>query len=532
MKFNSLALMCAPLACLMDPEPGAGGGGVVTQKVGDGAALQPHGSTADVMQRMQPVLDAVKQSIATAVEPIKAEHQKLAARVEQLAAPHPQGQQAFHPMRGPLPSRAERQGYSYGRAYGVKMGYLEPEKAKVEVDLSQRLKRIYFEQGGLTPSNPRSIIVPLGSELLVEEQSTGETKELPIAAEVRQMLSDGVCGADFNELQWMAQRIDANGMMRQSLSQFDDTAMGIFTHGGTQGELITLLRARDLMTRVGAREVALPPNGRLPFPSHTGATTAYYVGQSQAITASQPTTGRGLELIAKKLAALVKCPNELIRFASPSAEAFIRDDIAKTIALKASQQQLDGIGSTVAVKGLVNYSGLQTHTASTVATNGNTFEPKDVSLMLALLEEAEFDLEMDPATFLLRPKLYHNILERRVDAVSAADGAGAYLFPMNRDGIDKGLPATIRGTRVVRGSQVSQTRTKGSGTDLSYVLLGVFSNWVHGRAGVLEFAQTTTGDTAFQNDETWMRAIMHHDAGPLRENAFVLCDQIDMDLPA
>lgn len=520
------ASLVGMLAVLMDPEPGAGGGGTAT------AAPPAAPPDANVLQRMQPVIDAVNQSIQKAIDPIKAEHKKLADRVEQLAVPSPEGHHVFHPMRGALPGRAERQGYSYGKAYGVKMGYLDPSQAKVEVDLSQRLKKIYFEQGGLTASNPRSLVVPLGSELLVEEQSNGEQKELPIAIEVRQMLADGVCGADFEQLQWMAQRIDANGMMRQALSQFDDTAMGIFTHGGTQGELITLLRARDLMARVGAREIALPPNGRLPFPSQTGAMTAYYVGEGKAITSSEPTTGRGLELIAKKLAALVKIPNELIRFASPSAEAFIRDDMAKVIALKSSQQQLDGVGSTTAIKGLINYAGVQGHTASTVATDGNTFEPKDASLMMSLLEEAEFDLEMDPATFLMRPKMFHNIIERRAAAASSGDGEGVYLFSMNRDGIDKGMPATIRGTRVVKGTQVSQTRTKGSGTDLTYILLGVFSNWVHGRAGVLEFAQTTTGDTAFQNDETWMRAIMHHDAGPLRENAFVLCDQIDMDLPA
>ena len=50
-----------------------------------------------------------------------------------------------------------------------------------------------------------------------------------------------------------------------------------------------------------------------------------------------------------------------------------------------------------------------------------------------------------------------------------------------------GLPGELYGTRVVRSAQVSNTRVKGAGTNLTYILLGYFPDWVvanfvtHGR---------------------------------------------------
>ena len=58
------------------------------------------------------------------------------------------------------------------------------------------------------------------------------------------------------------------------------------------------------------------------------------MGEGSSITESQPTTGN-LDLQAKKLGVFVKLNNELLRFASPSAEGLVRLDMARAAALKA-----------------------------------------------------------------------------------------------------------------------------------------------------------------------------------------------------
>ena len=51
----------------------------------------------------------------------------------------------------------------------------------------------------------------------------------------------------------------------------------------------------------------------------------------------------------------VKVNNELMRFASPSAEGLVRLDMARVAALKADLAMLEGTGGTQ-IKGLLTYS--------------------------------------------------------------------------------------------------------------------------------------------------------------------------------
>ena len=160
------------------------------------------------------------------------------------------------------------------------------------------------------------------------------------------------------------------------------------------------------------------------------------------------------------------------------------------------------------------------HTAATTGTNGDTFTPADVAAMEAKLPDA-----VDaPTAWVMRKAMFAALMNRRADAVSAADGKGAFLF-RNTDAT-AGPPAELYGTKVVRSSQVSATRTKGSGTTLTYILQGYFPDWVVARMGVMEFLASGLGDTALQNDMTFLRGIQHIDAGPRQQASFVLCDQL------
>lgn len=117
------------------------------------------------------------------------------------------------------------------------------------------------------------------------------------------------------------------------------------------------------------------------------------------------------------------------------------------------------------------------------------------------------------------------LLSRRADALDSGDAAGLFLFQPMRSITD---PPSLElyGTKVVRSSQVSNTRVKGSGTDLTYILLGYFPDWIVARLGVMEFLASGLGDTAIVNDQTYLRGIQHVDAGPRHAASFVLCDNL------
>src|SRR5262245_3180084 len=136
------------------------------------------------------------------------------------------------------------------------------------------------------------------------------------------------------------------------------------------------------------------------------------------------------------------------------------------------------------------------------------------------------DAVIAPTAWLFRKNFYTVLMNRRADAVSANDQKGPFMFFRSRASAAEPAPMELYGTPVVRSSQVSNTRVKGAGTNLTYVLLGYFPDWIVARMGVMEFLASGLGDTALANDQTWLRGIQHLDAGPRHGASFVLSDQL------
>src|SRR5437762_4141946 len=135
--------------------------------------------------------------------------------------------------------------------------------------------------------------------------------------------------------------------------------------------------------------------------------------------------------------------------------------MARSAALKADLAMLEGTGGTQ-IKGLITYGGIVTHTASTTGGTGDTFTPADVALMESKLPDA-----VDaPTAWVMRKAMFAALMNRRADAVSAADGKGAFLFRGTRAADP--TPAEFYGTRAVRPSPVSAARPQGTGTNLTY----------------------------------------------------------------
>jgi HK97 family phage major capsid protein len=403
-------------------------------------------------------------------------------------------------------------GYSILKAAALALGYVGPDQAKEELNVHQRLRELYGIYGFVPHCGHQAFLVPLASAHLPAFEPVGQR----LRDEVRQKMTAQINQFDPDEAQWLTQRL---GLRTKALGTISDQAGGSLVAGPILGELIELQRELEVFASAGASEIALPPSGRVQFPKMTGGTTAYWVGEANAIPESQPTTGN-LDLQAKKLGLFVKVNNELLRFASPSAEGLVRLDMARAAALKADLAMLEGTGGTQ-IKGLLTYPGLGTHTASTTGTNGDTFQPQDVALMEAKLPDAV----PNPTAWVMRRTMHAALINRRADAVSSNDAKGMFLFQPSRFG-QRGGANELAGTRVVCSSQVAANRSKGSSNNLTYILLGNFNDWITARLGVMEFLASGLGDSALQNDQTYLRGIQHLDAGPRHPESFVLCDQL------
>lgn len=417
----------------------------------------------------------------------------------------------------PLTSR----GYSFLKMLGLIGGQVSPENAKVELQVAERLHNTLTRDAGPMAydyvGKGNRFLAPLGTNYLQENFVPAEFRR-----EMKSLVCAGVDKADYGEMKYMrTQYLKSLGYDSKALSWLNELTGGAIVAPPEMGELIELLRNKEALVNAGARVVPLPPQGRMKFPRQTSASTTYWVGENSPIPESLIGTGE-VTLQAKKLAVLIKAPNELIRFASPAAEALLRDDMTKSLALGLDLAGLEGQGGDTRPRGVINFQNIIKITSSDARPNGDAFSAKDIYRFVSAVEEANAEFEC----FIMRPKSLYKWYQLRADAVAQGDAQGPFVFNLIREaGAD--TPATLAGYPVVKSTQVSQARTKGTSTNLTYIVGGMWSDLLIGMFGAIEFAATTQGDTAFAQDQTWVRGILSADIQARHESAFVWMDQLD-----
>jgi HK97 family phage major capsid protein len=392
----------------------------------------------------------------------------------------------------------------------------DPTLAPMEVDISHKLVR-----SGYTCS-PRSYLIPIHADMLIRTPGHESTID-EISTITKQVFPRGPVdteGVRALERKYAVKTLDA----------YDDTRGGTLIAFPDQGQLLDLMRAREIFSRSGARSVPLPPQGAMYMPSSTSDATYEFGPPNVAINDSDTGTG-SVTLIAKTARALVKLPNDIIRFSGGAAEDLVRLSLTLGAARVVDHALLEGSGGTLVPQGLINYrrSAAETptqgqvtlHVAALTGMDGDTFSPTDVTDMLSLLEEGNVET---PTAWIMRPRKFWNIASARADAVSAGDSAGAYLFPVTRGALGNAIVKEMLGTAVLTSTTVSNTRAKGSAANLTFVVVGDFSRFLIGRVGALEIA--LSDQAAFAADQLWIRATLRFDGAPTHPQAFCISDTL------
>lgn len=422
----------------------------------------------------------------------------------------------------PMSSR----GYSFMKMIGRLTGAATKDDSKIEQDIHNRLHQVYcknlgnagYEMKGGGEDGVNRFLAPLSSSFMHDNIVPPEFRR-----EMKQLVQAGCDTADYDEMKWIKRKsLSGMGYSSKALSWLNELTGGAIVEPPQQGELIELLRNKEALVNAGARTVPLPPQGRMKYPRQTAASNTYWVGENSPITESLIGTGE-VSLQARKLAVLIKAPNELIRFASPAAEALMRDDMTKSLALGLDLAGLEGAGGDFRPRGLLNMKDITRLTSSVPGANGDKIVATDFYRMIAAVEEANAEFD----GYIMRPKTLYKTFQLRSDAVAQGDGQGLFLFNMIRE-MGDGVKPTIAGHGVTKSTQISQVRAKGTATNLTYIVGGMWSDLLIGMFGALEFAATTLGDTSFINDQTWVRGILSCDIAARHEAAFVLLDNLDI----
>jgi HK97 family phage major capsid protein len=303
---------------------------------------------------------------------------------------------------------------------------------------------------------------------------------------------------------------------------FDNTrkkamAMGTGSAGGYIvptiyiAELIELLMAESVVTAMGATVLNDLQGSPVQIPRQSGGATGYWVAENASITASDLTLEQ-LSLTPKKVGALVKLSNSLIKLANPSAEALVRRDISAAIALQIDLKALRGTGAANQPTGIASTENINT---VAIGADGG-------SLTWDHLLDMEYELAVDNALkgklgFVFHPAIKRNLMKRKVAQYSGDTGGEYIINPMAES-----LFQTWLGYPYKMTTQIPINLTKGSGTNLTEVYFGNWQELMIGQWGGMEIALSQETSDAFEKDQTWIRILQEVDIAVRHPQSFCL----------
>lgn len=425
--------------------------------------------------------------------------------------------------------RMNSQGFRLCKLIGYQLGVIPDDEAADEIDVTRKFTKSLKDSGNLPHNSAiRGLYLPMASDYLPDAVKREEPYK-----NFKAQWRAGAANVDHDEIVYLAKKYSddpSHPIYKTAMSYLQQTIGGTLVAPPVQGELIELIRPKEALMSAGATRVPLPANGKITYPRQTGPTTMYWVGENQPITESNPTTGQ-VSMQAKKGAVLVRVPNELLRYASVAADALVRNDTAKTLALGIDYAALYGTGSAAQPKGLVNYTGTNevidyaglTPAPKGVATNGNRLRPEDGYRMIGLIEDRNFEF----SGWITRPTLANNIMGYRADAAAPDDAAGTFVQALTRE-ITQRMPAdNWVGYKMTKSAIVRANQVKGnSGATLTEMFGGQWEHMLMGMFGAVEFASSDQSDDAFKQDQTVIRALVHVDSAPRYEGSFIWYKQL------
>lgn len=277
------------------------------------------------------------------------------------------------------------------------------------------------------------------------------------------------------------------------------TAGGFLVPDELSADVIELLRPASAVRRLNPLVIATD-SGSFRIPGFAGGAAASYITEGANITVTEPSF-RQVVLSYKKLAAIVPISNDLLRFASPSIDTLVRDDLVAAIAEESDKAFIRGSGSEGKPRGLRFWAP----SANVIAANATinlANVTADLSKLVLKLKEATVRMRRPGWIFAPRTEQY---------LLTVRDANGNFAF---RQEMEQGR---LWGWPFVSTTNVPVNL--GAGSDESEVYLADFADVVIGESTRVlidtssEAAYVSGSNTlsAFSRDETLVRAITEHD---------------------
>jgi HK97 family phage major capsid protein/HK97 family phage prohead protease len=238
------------------------------------------------------------------------------------------------------------------------------------------------------------------------------------------------------------------------------------------GSFIELLRNKARVFGLGAQMLS-GLVGNIDIPRQKAAGQVYWVGENGTLTQTGAQFDK-ISMTPKHIGALSVITRNMMQQSSPDVEMMARADLLSTVALGIDLAALSGTGTAAQPLGIANQAGIGSVIGG---VNG-----------AALTIDHLIDLETFVAS--------NNADEGSMAYLTNAKAVGAlkklksttnqYLWTNSPMGQRSGTPGEINGYTVARTNQARSNLTKGTGTNLSEVFFGDWSQVLVGEWGVVE----------------------------------------------
>jgi HK97 family phage major capsid protein len=333
-------------------------------------------------------------------------------------------------------------------------------------------------------------------------QDSKEVKEFSFSKLIGGLMKGNV--AKFAPLEYemcsaAAGTMDAAVVTKDMVSTVDSLGGFIVPNQVMSSQIIPLLQAAVVAYDAGTVRMGGLTGSPVQIPKVTGATTAYWLGEVEAVTSGDMSFGQ-IDLYPHDVFALCTLSNRLIELGAPSAEQLVRSQLARDIGLKIDAAVFNGTGAAGQPTGILNTSGINTETAGTLSAS--TAYNNLVNMEHKLYEDnaqtvGEFVWALHP-----------NLLKSLRQTVDPGTNTDDNQFK-NRPFVDAQKIERILGHRYVLSTQMPTDK----------ILLGAFAASMVAEWGTMVLAASREG-TNFTKRQTQILAGMTVDVGVRYPEAF------------
>ncbi|NFV80005.1 phage major capsid protein [Magnetospirillum aberrantis] len=280
-------------------------------------------------------------------------------------------------------------------------------------------------------------------------------------------------------------------------------------------EIIDLLYPRTVIRRACQDNGMVVPlvGGTDNIPTVENGTSAYYIGEGDDVTATEPEFG-SIKFVEREMAALVPISNKLLRHSGASGhnvDMYVRNMLINGMAQTEDVNFLRGAGTGAGPKGLRYLAG--TSFAANGTVNVTNIDADARKAELALMEA---DIPMIDVRWIMPPRAFTYLRDLR-------DSNGNLVYP----GLS--LPVPVWKSYKVEVTNNVPKNLGGGGTEAEVYLVDfafcMIADSYSIRIDASDTASYKVGGamvSAFSKNQTLIRALAGHDFGVTRKKAVVV----------